>query len=129
MRLIIDRMLAYLITSAAMKWTLTYYNNELQEEILALPKRILSKYLRIAEILEEFGPHLHIPYLKYAGRGLYEITVPSGTGRIQVMYYTVVQDNIIILFTCSRKDRGNSIKKITRIRERVSEVENGKINA
>ena len=41
-----------------MPWTLSFYNQKVERETLALPPGILASFLRIAELIEEFGRDL-----------------------------------------------------------------------
>ncbi|MFW8600346.1 type II toxin-antitoxin system RelE/ParE family toxin [Desulfobacterota bacterium M19] len=40
---------------------------------MGFPKVILANFLHIAEMVEEFGPALGLPYIKAMGGGLFEI--------------------------------------------------------
>ncbi|MDF0678176.1 MAG: type II toxin-antitoxin system RelE/ParE family toxin [Nitrosomonas sp.] len=74
-------------------WTITLYNEKVEAETLALPPGILANFLRIAELIEEFGPDLGRPHTAPLGKGLFEIRakgrrrhfglyfVPSKTGK------------------------------------------------
>ena len=39
-----------------MDWKVTFYNEKVEGEALALPPGILASLLRITELIEEFGP-------------------------------------------------------------------------
>jgi hypothetical protein len=41
-----------------MIWTITYYDNSVQEEILAMPAGFLGRYLRYSDRMEVYGPEL-----------------------------------------------------------------------
>jgi hypothetical protein len=45
-----------------MTYTISYYSEAIQTDVLALPPGILAAYLRLADLLEEFGPALHMPH-------------------------------------------------------------------
>ena len=38
-----------------MNWTITYYSESVQEEILTLPAGLLARYLRYADRMEVYG--------------------------------------------------------------------------
>jgi hypothetical protein len=38
-----------------MKWQIIYYNPKLENEILNLPDGLLARYLRLTDLLLEFG--------------------------------------------------------------------------
>ena len=45
-----------------MNWKIIYYSEKVQQETFALPKGVLAHFLRIAELIEEFGPDLGRPH-------------------------------------------------------------------
>ena len=47
-----------------MKWTIEYFNRKLEEAILKLPDGLLARYLRLADLMLEFGPNLGMPHTK-----------------------------------------------------------------
>jgi len=52
-----------------MTWTITFYNEKVEAETLALPAGILANFLRIAELIQEFGPDLGRPHTAPLGKG------------------------------------------------------------
>jgi hypothetical protein len=46
-----------------MHWTITYYSESVQAEILELPAGFLARYLRYSDRMEIYGPDLGIPPL------------------------------------------------------------------
>ena len=66
-----------------MKWTVTFYNEKVENQTLALPAGILANLLHIIELVEEFGPSIGRPHTAPLGKGLFEIRAkgPEGIGR------------------------------------------------
>ena len=56
-----------------MNWTITYYSDSVQEEILAMPAGVLGRYLRYADRMEVYGPDLGMPHTRAMGDGLFEL--------------------------------------------------------
>ena len=56
-----------------MEWHITFYSEKMEDETLSFPPGILANFLHIAEMIEEFGPALGLPYTKALGKGLCEI--------------------------------------------------------
>ena len=56
-----------------MKWTITYYNESVQKELLALPAGLLARYLRYADRMEIYGTDLGMPHIRPMGEGLFEL--------------------------------------------------------
>lgn len=47
-----------------MKWKITYYSEQVTMDIKKWPKKLLAKYLRIIDLIEEQGPNLGEPLTK-----------------------------------------------------------------
>jgi len=45
-----------------MTWPVTFYSSKVEAQTLDLPKGILANFLRIVELLGEFGPDLGRPH-------------------------------------------------------------------
>lgn len=56
-----------------MCWNITFYNRKVEQETLSFPPGILANFLRIAEMIEAFGPSLGKPYTASMGKGLFEV--------------------------------------------------------
>ena len=52
-----------------MTWNVTFYNERVEAEILALPSGLLARFLRYAEKMETFGPDLGMPHTRAMGEG------------------------------------------------------------
>ena len=105
-----------------MTWTITFYSEKVEEDTLALPPGILASFLRITELIEEFGPDLGRPHTAPLGRGLFEIRArgPEGVGRS--VFCTAPGQEIVILMTVVKK--GSQIPKrlFDTARRRMKEV-------
>ena len=58
-----------------MKWQIKYYNTKLENKILNLPEGLLARYLRLTDLMLEFGTNLGLPHTKAIGEGLFELRV------------------------------------------------------
>jgi phage-related protein len=92
-----------------MTWTITFYSEKVETETLASPAGILANFLRITELIEEFGPHLGRPHTAPLGRGLFEIRAKGREGIARSVFCTVKDEEIVILTTVVKK--GNKIPK------------------
>jgi hypothetical protein len=55
-----------------------FYSNKVEQTTLSFPNGILTNFLHIAEMIEELGPALGLPYTKAIGEGLFEIRAKPG---------------------------------------------------
>ncbi|HIJ89316.1 MAG TPA: type II toxin-antitoxin system RelE/ParE family toxin [Deltaproteobacteria bacterium] len=72
-----------------MAWTISYYDDCVQEEILALPAGFLARYLRYADRMEEHGPDLGMPHSRAMGDGLLELRLKAVEGIARVFFCTI----------------------------------------
>ncbi len=57
-----------------MDWTVEPLNDAVETELLALPKDMQARFLRIASLLQTFGPqHVGMPYVRPLGNKLWEM--------------------------------------------------------
>jgi phage-related protein len=73
-----------------MSWTIIYYDNSVQAEILAMPPGFLGRYLRYSDRMEIYGPDLGMPHTRAMGDGLFELRLKAAEGIARVFYCTVV---------------------------------------
>jgi hypothetical protein len=52
-----------------MSWTISFFSSKVEQETLALPPGILASFLRITELIQEFGPDLGRPQTAPLGAG------------------------------------------------------------
>lgn len=55
-----------------MNWKVEFYNEKVEEQTIAFPKGILADFLRVVELIEEFGPLIGRPHTAPLGKGLFE---------------------------------------------------------
>ena len=106
-----------------MTWAITFFNDKVEAETLALPPGILPNFLRIAELIEEFGPDLGRPHTAPLSQGLFEIRAKGREGISRSVFCTVKNQEIVILITVVKK--GNTIPKrhMDTARKRMKEVQ------
>lgn len=72
-----------------MNWVIQYYSSSLENEILGLPAGLLARYLRLTDLMIEFGPNLGMPHTKAIDDGLFELRLKSKEGISRVFYCTL----------------------------------------
>ncbi len=58
-----------------MDWSIEYYSDEVEQLILQLPSGLLARYLRLTDLMLEFGPNLGMPHTRPMGKNLFELRV------------------------------------------------------
>lgn len=104
-----------------MTWTITYYNDSVQEEILAMPAGFLGRYLRYVDRMEVYGPDLGMPHTRAMGEGLFELRLKSTEGIARVFYCTMVGRKIVILHQFIKKTDKTPPRELETARRRMEE--------
>lgn len=107
-----------------MTWTITYYDNSLQEEILAMPTGFLGRYLRYADRMEIYGPDLGMPHSRAMGEGWFELRLKSVEGIARVFYCTMVGRKIVILHQFIKKSDKTPPRGLDTARRKMKEFKN-----
>lgn len=104
-------------------WTIVYYSQRVQEEIYNLPANIGVRYLRMAEMLIEFGPNLGMPHTRAMGDGLFELRVKGKEGIARVFYCTLIGQRIVMLHSFVKKTDKTPRRELEIARRRQREVQ------
>ena len=105
-----------------MKWSIEYYNSELENEILSLPEGLLARYLRLTDLMLEFGSNLGMPHTRFLGESLIELRIKSKEGIARVFYCTLVGKKIMMLHLFIKKSNKTPRKEMQIARNRMKEV-------
>ncbi|HXS50931.1 MAG TPA: type II toxin-antitoxin system RelE/ParE family toxin [Usitatibacter sp.] len=63
-----------------MAWSVTFFSNRVEAEILALAPGFVARFIRYAERMEVFGPDLGMPHTRAMGGGLFELRITAAEG-------------------------------------------------
>jgi len=105
-----------------MNWTITYYSESGQGEILALPAGLLARYLRYSERMEVYGPDMGMPHTRAMGGGLFELRLKAAEGIARIFYCTMIGKKIMILHQFIKKTNKTPSKELALARRRMKEV-------
>jgi phage-related protein len=105
-----------------MAWRIEYYNDAVEQSILHLPPGLLARYLRLTDLMIEFGPNLGMPHTRAMGEGLFEIRVKGQEGIARVFYCTVVQRRIVMLHAFIKKSQKTPKRELDIAKRRLQEV-------
>jgi len=103
-------------------WTIVYYSEALQEEILAMPAGFLGRYLRYTDRMEVYGPDLGMPHTRAMGDGLFELRLKAPEGIARVLYCTLVGRKIMVLHQFIKKTDRTPLKELNTARRRMKEI-------
>ena len=103
----------------------TFYDTDVELEILDLPTGLLARFIRYAERTEEHGPNLGMPHTLAMGDGLFELRLKAGEGIARVFYCTIVDRRIVMLHHFVKKSQKTPRKELEIARKRLKEVTDG----
>jgi phage-related protein len=93
-----------------------------EEQTLAFPKGILADFLRVVELIEEFGPAIGRPHTAPLGKGLFEIRAKGREGIARSIFCSVRVRKIIILHSFIKKTQKIPQKEIGKALKRMKEI-------
>jgi phage-related protein len=95
-------------------YTITYYSEAVQEQILELPDSLAARYIVLTRRMVALGPNLGEPHTKAFGDGLFELRLKAVEGITRVFFCTLVGKRIVML--------NSFVKKSARTPEREREI-------
>jgi phage-related protein len=104
-----------------MSWEIRYYDEKLQEALLALPAGLLARYLHLTDRMLVYGPDLGMPHTRAMGSGLFEIRLKSQEGIGRVFYCTPVHQKIVMLHQFVKKTDKTPLRELAIARKRLKE--------
>lgn len=105
-----------------MSWSIEYFNERVEKAVLDLPKGLLAKYLRLTDLMLEFGSDLGLPHTKAMGDGLFELRVKGKEGIARVFYCVGIEQRIVVLHVFTKKSQKTPKKELDVAKKRMKEV-------
>jgi len=106
-----------------MTWQLSYYNARVAKQVEAWPAGIRAGFLRIAELMQTYGPDIGMPHTKAMGAGLFEVRAKGREGIGRAFYCTLVGERIVILHAIIKKSDKTPARELATARARQKEVQ------
>ena len=86
-----------------MDYTITYYSEAVQEQILELPDGLAARYIVLTRRMVALGPNLGEPHTRAFGDGLIELRLKAAEGIARVFFCTLVGRRIVMLNSFVKK--------------------------
>ncbi len=86
-----------------MEYSVVYYSEAVQEQILELPDTLAARYIVLTRRMVVLGPNLGEPHTKAFGEGLFELRLKGAEGIARVFFCTPVGKRIIMLHSFIKK--------------------------
>jgi phage-related protein len=107
-----------------MTWSITYYDDSVQEKIFEMPSGFLGRYLRYTDRMEVYGPDLGMPHTRAMGDGLFELRLKAAEGIARVFYCTMVSRKIVMLHQFIKKSDKTPPRELETAQRRMKEYKN-----
>lgn len=105
-----------------MAWSIHYHTEAVESFVRELPAGLLARYLRLTDMMLEFGANLGMPHTQAMSDGLFELRVKGKEGIARVFYCTRVGQRIIMLHGFVKKSQKTPPKELKLARDRLAEV-------
>lgn len=105
-----------------MPYTIEYYSEAVQAEVMALPATLAARYVVLSRRMVVSGPHLGEPHTKALGDGLLEIRLKGSEGIARVMFCTLVGRRIVVLHSFVKKTDKVPAADMALSRKRLKEI-------
>jgi phage-related protein len=103
-------------------WTITYYDEALQDAILGLPKDLQARYIRITERMLIDGPDIGMPHTRAMSKGLFEIRLKGKDNIARVFYCTLKGRQIVMLHCFIKKTEKTPARELDQGYRKMREV-------
>ena len=107
-----------------MLYTIEYYSEAVEDQVLALPPTLLARYFYLTDRMVVAGPHLGEPHSKAMGDGLLELRLKGAEGIARVMYCTLVGRRVVMLHSFIKKSDKTPAADLALARKRLKEMKN-----
>jgi phage-related protein len=103
-------------------YTIEYYSEEVQDEILSLPDSLAARYIVLTRRITAVGPSLGPPHTDAFGDGLFELRLKGPDGIARVFFCTLVGRRVMMLHSFIKKSQKTPTREIDTARQRMKEV-------
>jgi len=104
------------------EYSITYYSESVQYEILALPDTLAARYVVLTRRMVALGPNLGEPHTKAFGEGLFELRLKGAEGIARVFFCTLVGRRIVMLHSFIKKTNKTPQRELEIAESRLKEL-------
>jgi phage-related protein len=103
-------------------YTISYYSEAVQEQIVELPDTLAARYIVLTRRMVALGPNLGEPHTKAFGDGLFELRLKGAEGIARVFFCTLIGKRIVMLHSFLKKSERTPLRESGIARARMKEV-------
>lgn len=105
-----------------MDYTISYYSEAVQDDILSLPDTLAARYVVLTRRMAVIGPNLGAPHTKAFGDGLFELRLKGAEGIARVFFCTLVGRRIVMLHSFVKKTNKTPQRELEIAESRLKEL-------
>lgn len=105
-----------------MDYTIDYYSDAVQEQILELPDALAARYIVLTRRMIALGPNIGEPHTKAFGEGLFELRLKGAEGIARVFFCTLVGKRIVMLHSFIKKSERTPTRELEVALTRMKEI-------
>jgi phage-related protein len=103
-------------------YTIAYYSDAVQNQILDLPDTLAARYIVLTRRMLALGPNLGEPHTKAFGEGLFELRLKGAEGIARVFFCTLVGRRIVMLHSFVKKSDRTPLRERQVAELRMKEI-------
>ena len=104
-------------------WVVEILNETVETELEALPDRMLARFWKIVELIEELGlERVHEPHIKQVEGKLWEMRMKSPEGIARALYVTAPSKRVVVVRVFVKKTPKTPRDEIKIARDRAKEL-------
>lgn len=105
------------------EWTVEVLNDVVKAELLALPKDMQARFLRISELVQSFGPQrVGLPHVRPLGEKLWEMRLSGKEGIGRAIYSAAAGRRLVVLHAFVKKTQKTPRPAIDLALKRLKEL-------
>ena len=105
-----------------MEYTIIYYSEAVQVEIVELPDTLAARYVVLTRRMAALGPNLGEPHTKAFGDGLMELRLKGAEGIARVFFCTLIGKRIVMLHSFVKKSQRTPLRELALAQIRMKEI-------
>jgi len=106
-----------------MVWKVEFYNQSVEDDILAMPAKMQARMLKLLELIEKHGANLGSPHTERMGDGLFEVRAKAQEGIGRSLFCYMKGHHIIVLHAFVKKSNKTPKTDLELAKKRKREVE------
>jgi phage-related protein len=105
-----------------MDYTIRYFDQTVEEQILALPDTLAARYVVLTRRMVAIGANLGEPHTKAFGDGLFELRLKGAEGIARVFYCALIGKRIVMLHSFVKKTQKTPPRELKLALARMKEI-------